>query len=67
MTSNVIRCPRCNQSLISEEFASHKCSCRIVDIVYKWWVNADVSGMGQVVVVEGKDGTLYRIRPDPTK
>lgn len=67
MTNNLMRCPRCNKLLISEEFESHKCVCRIVDIVYNWWVNANVSGMGQVVVVEGKDGTLYRIRPDPTK
>jgi hypothetical protein len=61
--NNLIKCPSCNRWLIGEEFNSHKCSCKIVDITYKWWVKTDLDGIGEVLIIEGKDGTLYRLKP----
>ena len=63
--NNVIICPRCHRSVIYEESLLHTCNSIIVDIVYKWQVSSDISGMGKVIIVEGKDGTLYRITPKP--
>jgi endogenous inhibitor of DNA gyrase (YacG/DUF329 family) len=63
--NNVVRCPRCSKSLIAEEISSHSCACnrRIVDINYQWWVNSQISGIGQVVIVQAQDGTIFRIKP----
>lgn len=51
-------------SLISEEFSLHNCQRKIVDIKYKWLVNTQLDDYGEVLIIEGQDGTLYRVSPD---
>lgn len=59
--SNLVRCPRCNIALISEEAILHQCRTKIIDIKYKWYVSSNLEKFGDVVIVEDQDGTLYRI------
>jgi hypothetical protein len=63
--NNVVRCPHCDKSLIAEELSSHLCTHngKIVDINYQWWVNSDISGIGEVLIIKAQDGTLFRISP----
>jgi len=61
--SNIIRCPKCNRSLINEEFLSHSCQVVIKDIKYKWFVKTETDNYGEVIIIETIDGTLYRISP----
>ena len=61
--SNLVKCPKCNRLLISEEFFSHSCQFVIKDIKYKWFVKSDTDNFGEVILVESQDGTLYRISP----
>ncbi len=61
--SNIIKCPKCNRSLINEEFLSHSCQVVIKDIKYKWFVKTETDNYGEVIIIETIDGTLYRISP----
>jgi hypothetical protein len=63
--TNVVRCPRCNKTLIAEELPSHSCfgNKRIIDLNYRWWVQSDVTGIGEVLIMQTEDGTIFRIKP----
>ena len=47
---------------MSEELEFHTRHPRIIDIFYKWWTSAEVENV-EVIMVQDKEGTLYRIRP----
>ena len=47
---------------MSEELEFHRCHPRIIDIFFKWWTSAEVVNV-EVIMVQDKEGTLYRIRP----
>lgn len=56
-----MKCSRCQKWFIAEELEFHRCHSRIIDIFYKWWTSAEVKNV-EVIMVEGKEGTIYRIR-----
>ena len=61
-----IKCKICNKWIIIEELEFHKCchsNFKIVNTKYKWLVQTELDGFGKVLLVEGQDGTLYRMTP----
>ena len=66
--NNLIKCKICNKWIIIEELEFHKCchsNFKIVNTKYKWLVQTKLDGFGKVLLVEGQDGTLYRMTPIP--
>ncbi len=61
--ANIVVCPKCNKNLIQEESSIHRCSCQIIDVNYKWWINSDITGIGEVIILEDEFGALYRMKP----
>jgi hypothetical protein len=63
--NNLIKCRTCNKWLIIEELDLHKCqgTFKVVDLKYKWFVKSELENFGDILLVEGQDGTLYRITP----
>ena len=63
---NLAKCPYCKTVLIGKAIKNHSCMPsldKIVDITYAWWVNSDLPKIGEVLIIKGKDGTLYRAKP----
>lgn len=61
--TNVVQCPKCERWLISEEIHIHQCQSKTIDIKYNWFVKTNLHEHGEVLLIEGHDGTFYRITP----
>lgn len=61
---NLVKCPKCGQDLISEEFNAHHCKTPylgIIELGVSFWYEGKLDKNGdKVIIAKGMDGLIYR-------
>ncbi len=63
--SNVVKCERCQKSLIDEEYSSHVCTPNlrgIKEIEVDYYYEHTSKNGDKVIMAKGLDGFLYRLK-----
>ena len=63
--SNIVKCERCQKSLINEEYQSHVCTPNlrgIMDIEVDYYYEHKTKNGDKVIMAKGLDGFLYRLK-----